>query len=52
MKMICPKAKRCEWAKACDNATPHNKNNNCGPDELGYDCPACVPVKAKRKGKK
>jgi hypothetical protein len=52
MKVICPKAKRCD-AKLCHHAKPHDKSYlwwcGCAEDE---DCPACVPVKAKRKGKK
>ena len=54
MKMICPKAKRCNGCADIkdkySHAIPHSKKPSCA--EGGSHCPACVPVKAKRKGKK
>jgi hypothetical protein len=50
--MICPKAKKCIWKVECPcGITPHQDTGNC--NDIKFDCPACVPVKAKkRKGRK
>lgn len=50
MKFICPKAKRCNGTM-CHHNVEHVGCGDC-KWHSGF-CPACVPVKAKkRKGKK
>lgn len=49
-KMICPKVGKHFYCGGCGYNTPHPRSIACGIKTK--ECPACVPVKAKRAKRK